>query len=84
MACGTPVLTTDVGGISDVVSDGETGFILPSNDPDCIKSKVIELLENQKRLQKVSYNACQGFQAKFSEESTLYAWTKIYQQFGMV
>ena len=45
MACGTPVLATPVGAIPDVIKDGETGFIMENNSPECIAENVIRALE---------------------------------------
>ena len=45
MACGTIVLASDVGAIPDVIKDGETGFILKNNSPDCIAEGVMRVLE---------------------------------------
>ena len=45
MACGTPVLVTPVGSIPAVIKDGETGFILEDNSPECIAKNVIRFLE---------------------------------------
>ena len=36
----TPVLVTDVGGLPDVVVEGETGFIVPSNSPSAIAASL--------------------------------------------
>ncbi|OLE59404.1 MAG: hypothetical protein AUG17_02840 [Crenarchaeota archaeon 13_1_20CM_2_53_14] len=44
MACGTPVLATPVGGIPDVIQDGETGFLLSDNKPQSIASRTSEIL----------------------------------------
>lgn len=40
MACGTPVAATPVGGIPDVVADGETGILLRNDDPGVIAEQI--------------------------------------------
>ncbi len=45
MACGTPVLATPVGGICDVIKDGETGFIMEDNSPECIAKNILRVLD---------------------------------------
>jgi glycosyltransferase involved in cell wall biosynthesis len=47
MSCGTLVLATPVGGVSDVVKDGETGFILEDNSSECIARSIMKVLEHQ-------------------------------------
>jgi glycosyltransferase involved in cell wall biosynthesis len=32
MACGTPVISFDVGGVGELVRDGETGVLVPAGD----------------------------------------------------
>jgi len=44
MACGTPVLATAVGAIPDIITDGETGFIMENNSANCIASNIIRAL----------------------------------------
>lgn len=44
MACGTPVLTTPRGAVPELIIDGETGFIMETNSPDCIKVNVTRVL----------------------------------------
>ncbi len=44
MAQRKPVISTNIGGIPEVVEAGVTGFLIPPNDPDCLAQKLIELL----------------------------------------
>lgn len=44
MACGTPVIASQVGGLAFLVQDGETGFTVPSDDPVALAEKLDVLL----------------------------------------
>lgn len=56
MACGTAVLATSVGGIPDVIKDGDTGFIMENNSPECVAENVIMVL-NDSNLDRIVKNA---------------------------
>jgi len=56
MACSTPILATSAGGIPDVIRDGETGFIMEDNSPECIARNVIRVL-NHPNLEEITANA---------------------------
>jgi glycosyltransferase involved in cell wall biosynthesis len=43
-ACGTPVIATVVGGISEQISDGDTGFLVPPDEPEVIASRIESLI----------------------------------------
>jgi len=44
MACGTPVIASQVGGLAYLVRDGETGFHVPNDDPEALCEKLTALL----------------------------------------
>jgi len=44
MASGAPIVSTDAGGASEAVVDGESGFILPIGRPDLVAERVTSLL----------------------------------------
>jgi phosphoheptose isomerase len=50
MACGTPVIGSNVGGIKFSVRDGETGYLVPPNDPEALAERAAYLFQNPKLL----------------------------------
>ena len=48
MACGTPVLASRVGGVSELVVEGETGWLLPPGDDDALRTHLAHVLAHPK------------------------------------
>jgi D-inositol-3-phosphate glycosyltransferase len=72
MACGTPVVASDVGGLSFIVRDGETGYLVPEGDAramaDCLNC-ILHDPDLRARLGK-----------RGVEVAREYAWTRIADQ----
>jgi glycosyltransferase involved in cell wall biosynthesis len=49
MACGLPVITTDVGAVREVARHGHTALVVPPCDPEALASAVLELLGDADR-----------------------------------
>ena len=77
MACGTPVLATPVGGISDVIRDEETGFILEDNSPECIAKNIIRVLEYPK-LNQIIKKAHDLIEGEYTYEPTIESWRQAF------
>ena len=70
MACGTPVIGAKVGGIKFSVKDGQTGFLVPPNDPEALADKIEYMLSDSLLIRKMKTNAIQRVH-------TLFTWAKI-------
>lgn len=57
MACGLPVVATNVGGIPEFVRDGVDGYLVPPNDPKALRKAVERLVTDQKKFFAMSANA---------------------------
>ena len=55
-ACNIPIVTTDVGGIRDIVKDNETGYIVSKNNSELFAEKLLLLTENKNNRLKMSQN----------------------------
>ncbi len=53
MAAGLPVITSDVGGIADIVREGETGYLLAPDDFDGLCDRLETLLASPARRQEM-------------------------------
>lgn len=69
MACGTPVVASQVGGLAFLIQDGVTGYHVPVGDPEALCDRITALLENSNLRQELGENA-----AHFAYE---YRWENI-------
>lgn len=72
MACGTPVIASEVGGLGFLVKDGETGFTLPDGEPDKLCEKLSLLLGDPHLRETMGRRA--------AEYAGSYDWEKIARQ----
>jgi L-malate glycosyltransferase len=68
MASGTPVLATRVGGVPEIVTDQQNGWLVESGDTRALPSKLLELSRNRSALAQVAERALTTTCPKFSLE----------------
>ncbi len=79
MSVGRPVVASDVGGVSEWLDDGKTGFLVLPEDAEDLADKMLKLLDDKELLKKMSVNAV--FHAKnFTIEKHAEKIVKIYRQ----
>jgi D-inositol-3-phosphate glycosyltransferase len=57
MACGTPVIASDVGGLSFSIEDGYNGYLVPGRNPQALADKIILLLKYKALREQLSEQA---------------------------
>jgi D-inositol-3-phosphate glycosyltransferase len=72
MACGTPVIASEVGGLGYLVQDGVTGYTIPDSDPEALCDKLSRLLGDAHLRETMGLGA--------SQYALDYAWEKIAAQ----
>jgi glycosyltransferase involved in cell wall biosynthesis len=80
MACGTPVIGADVGGIRFSVMDGVTGFLVPPNDPEALAERAAALLRDPERMRDMGRNGIQRVQAQFTWPKVTRSICAFYEQ----
>ncbi len=69
MACGLPVIATNVGGIPEFVRDGIDGFLVPPNNPEKIRKAVLKLISDESKFLEMSKNAREGIKKTCGSEN---------------
>lgn len=80
MACGTPVIGSEVGGIKHTVEDGICGFLVPPNDPDALAIKIFELLNDPMLREKMRVNAVKRVNTHFTWSHVTKKIAALYDQ----
>ena len=80
MACGTPAICSDVGGMPEVVRDGVTGFVVPPNDPAALGRHIAELAGNPRLWLEMSRRAREHVLSHFTWERTARSVLAAYQE----
>lgn len=78
MACGTPPLVTNVGGVPQLIEDGSNGFILPSREPETIANKLVDIRQSGS-INAVSAEAISTVRSNYSQEEAVERYEKIVQ-----
>lgn len=68
MACGLPVIATNVGGIPEFVRDGVDGFLVPKNDPKALFDAMKKLINNKKQWKEMGANSRNNIENICSEK----------------
>jgi glycosyltransferase involved in cell wall biosynthesis len=75
-----PVVATRVGGVPEVVADGQTGRLAPASDPDALAAAVLELLADGSLRQRLGAAGHARALSLFSQQAMHAAYARLYRQ----
>ncbi len=64
-ACNIPIVSTDVGGVRDIIDENETGYISPKKDAISFSNKLLLLTEDKQNRERMSQNGWDFVKSKF-------------------
>jgi len=80
MAYGKPVIAFDVGGISEWLKDGETGFLLPPRDEAGLREKINTLIEHPQLAEQMGGKARKAVMEKFSPKRHVERLISVFEE----
>jgi glycosyltransferase involved in cell wall biosynthesis len=80
MLAGLAVVATDVGGIPDVVIDGETGLLVPSEDPGALANAIGELIDDPARRAEMGAAGRRRAVERFTDTGMVAGFERLYRE----
>ncbi|MCG2766801.1 MAG: glycosyltransferase, partial [Anaerolineae bacterium] len=83
MAAGKPVIATDVGGASEVVTDGRTGILIPAGSSSAIGAAIADLLDHPEKRSTLAQAARSHVIQEFGVQRMTDAYRHLYETLGL-
>jgi D-inositol-3-phosphate glycosyltransferase len=80
MACGTPVIGSNVGGIKFTVRENETGYLVEPKDPDALAERIAHLYKNPKLRDRLGRQGIQRANTMFTWQKVAWAVAGLYER----
>jgi len=68
MSLGKPAVTSRIGGIPELVLDGETGIIVPPGDVRALAAAILRLLQDPAKAERLGRNARRRYEAGYTSD----------------
>jgi glycosyltransferase involved in cell wall biosynthesis len=78
MACGRPIVATNVGGIPEQLVEGETGFLVPASDPEALGAAIVKVLQDPTRARIMGRNARNRAEALYAMDPFIESYEKLF------
>ena len=80
MACGMPVVSTDSGGLNDIITDHENGLVVEAGNFDQLHHAMEKLMADEQLANRLSHKARQDVKEYFSMERVTQSYIDLFDQ----
>jgi len=80
MASEVPVIATRAGGLPEVITEGESGFLFPVGDVDSMAARAIEILSNPEMQKRMGRKGREVAERKFNESRIVPVYRNFYER----
>ena len=80
MSCGLPVVATEIGGLSEVVTPGEDGWLCAVGDVECMYQRALAMLRDEKKRAAMGQAARRKAVEKFSPKTIVPQYEAVYER----
>ena len=84
MACGVPVVGTNVGGVPEIITDGYNGFLLAPGNPSNLAQKIEEIFNNEQLKASFIENGFKIIRRKFSSDRQISNMFNYLERIGYI
>ena len=78
MACGIPIVASEVGGIPEIITHDKTGFLVPPKNPSALAKASIRFLNDKELARSMGLAARKKVEQEFSVEKMISETEKVY------
>lgn len=80
MACGVPVISSDIGGLTEVNVDGVTGYVVKTGDVNALAERLYKLFTEEPLRKQMGVDALAHAIGNFTKEQLVPKYEEVYEQ----
>ena len=80
LAAGVPVVSTEVGGIPEVIESGKTGYLVPKGSAEFLAKRIVELLQDPSKAAEFALAGRSMVRERFPAEKMIEAIETVYEE----